>query len=1073
MKPARLSFLVFAAGLLGHSQLFAQATWVGADLANWNVPTNWSGTAPVDNATSALTFNYASGNLTSTNGLTNLTVSSLTIASTSRDNTLNGNAITLAGTLSDATGSWQYLNLPIAISGNQTFAITNGRMYLNGTLSNGTSTGAITKTGGGWLLLAGNNSFIGSSGNSVTFSGGGSGRVVLTNPAALPSGAMVRFAGGGSGELELQTDTSASACNIGSGTGNGGTVIVNRASAGTSVSHTLGYVDMSSVTLTLDKGGNVSGNAAVSFTDLRLTGGNDTNPVTLKGSADITLGSASITSNAQSKRLQLDGTSANNLITGAVTDGIPGARVSLLKAGTSIWKISGSNIYTGSTTLTGGTLSLDQATLGNATTVTIASGAFLNLNYSATNIVGALTLNGAAQADGIYDSTNASGFITGSGKLQVVTTAVHAGADASLWSVPANWTGIVPVTGGTSPLTFVSQSNRTSTNDLANLAASSVNFPVGGRDNTLNGTNLLTLAGDVSVATGNYQTINMPLAITGSRNFNIANGRLTLNGIISDGATSGAITKLGGAPLFLGGANTLTGNGGNSLVFSGTNSGTVVLTHPAALGTAGKVVRFSAGGSGTLEFQTDTSVNAYSIASGTFNGGTITANRATAGTTISHALGTLDLSSVGMTINKGGNVSGSAAVSFTELKMSGGNDYNPVTVAGNADLMIGSASITANGQSKRLQLDGTSANNTIGAITNTNNGTPGASVSLIKGNSSTWTLTGINTYTGTTAVNNGTLKAGSTQALGTNSAVTLANAANAVLDLNSYSNSIGSLTGGGTTGGNVTLGAATLAIGGDLTSPAAYSGVISGTGSLVKNGTGTLALSGHNTYTGATLVTAGTLALVGGSHAAPISVTSGATLGFTLGSPTASSSTVTFSGTTAKVSVSGTPVAATLMSASNLIGTPVLEPAIPGYVLAVEAGGTQLNLKALPANNYNAWATANDATGQAANLDHDHDGVPNGIEYFLGGPAGITTGFTALPGITTAGNTRSVTWVKAASYTGVYGSDYVVETSTTLAAGSWTPEPTPGNVTVSGNNVTYTFPAGPVKQFARLNVTGP
>ncbi len=60
MKAFKLSFLVFAASLLGQSQLFAQATWIGADLANWNVSGNWSGTAPVNGGTSDLIFNSAS-----------------------------------------------------------------------------------------------------------------------------------------------------------------------------------------------------------------------------------------------------------------------------------------------------------------------------------------------------------------------------------------------------------------------------------------------------------------------------------------------------------------------------------------------------------------------------------------------------------------------------------------------------------------------------------------------------------------------------------------------------------------------------------------------------------------------------------------------------------------------------------------------------------------------------------------------------------------------------------------------------------------------------------------------------
>jgi len=65
------------------------------------------------------------------------------------------------------------------------------------------------------------------------------------------------------------------------------------------------------------------------------------------------------------------------------------------------------------------------------------------------------------------------------------------------------------------------------------------------------------------------------------------------------------------------------------------------------------------------------------------------------------------------------------------------------------------------------------------------------------------------------------------------------------------------------------------------------------TGDLIKSGNGTLALSGTiNTYTGATTVAAGTLALIGGSQTSTITVSSGASLGFTLGSATTSSASV-------------------------------------------------------------------------------------------------------------------------------------------------------------------------------------
>jgi len=157
---------------------------------------------------------------------------------------------------------------------------------------------------------------------------------------------------------------------------------------------------------------------------------------------------------------------------------------------------------------------------------------------------------------------------------------------------------------------------------------------------------------------------------------------------------------------------------------------------------------------------------------------------------------------------------------------------------------------------------------------------------LKKAGGGTLTLSGANLYTGATTVSAGTLKAGSTAAFGTNSAVTLANTAGAVLDIAGFNNSIGSLTGGGAAGGNVKLGAATLTVGGDGTSTA-YAGVISSTGSpttsLIKTGAGTQILTGANTYTGATTVSNGTLLVNNitgsGTGTGAVTVNSGATLG--------------------------------------------------------------------------------------------------------------------------------------------------------------------------------------------------
>lgn len=121
---------------------------------------------------------------------------------------------------------------------------------------------------------------------------------------------------------------------------------------------------------------------------------------------------------------------------------------------------------------------------------------------------------------------------------------------------------------------------------------------------------------------------------------------------------------------------------------------------------------------------------------------------------------------------------------------------------------------------------------------------------LVKTGNGTLVLTNANTYTGTTTINNGVINAANASALGSKSAVTVAGGA---LKLSSNLN-IGSLAGTG----NTDLNTNTLTTGGDNSSTI-YSGVLSGTGGVTKDGTGTFTLSGNNIYSGGTTISDGTL----------------------------------------------------------------------------------------------------------------------------------------------------------------------------------------------------------------------
>ena len=106
----------------------------------------------------------------------------------------------------------------------------------------------------------------------------------------------------------------------------------------------------------------------------------------------------------------------NGTLTGTVTNAV------LLKTGAGEL-IMPMNAYAGNTTVSNGVLSIDYPNLSTNSTVTVAPGAVLDLNFTntviTTNIVAAFVLNGVSEPAGLYNSNNVSQ-ITSGGSLLVV-----------------------------------------------------------------------------------------------------------------------------------------------------------------------------------------------------------------------------------------------------------------------------------------------------------------------------------------------------------------------------------------------------------------------------------------------------------------------------------------------------------------------------------------------------------------------------------------------------------------------------------------------------------------------------
>src|SRR5262249_35021435 len=127
---------------------------------------------------------------------------------------------------------------------------------------------------------------------------------------------------------------------------------------------------------------------------------------------------------------------------------------------------------------------------------------------------------------------------------------------------------------------------------------------------------------------------------------------------------------------------------------------------------------------------------------------------------------------------------------------------------------------------------------------------------LTKAGTGTFTLSGANTYTGTTTISAGTLALSGSGSIASSSQVNVSAAAR-TFDISGTRSGATITTLNGVANSHVALGGQTLTISNGSTT---YAGIIQGTGGLTLTG-GTQTLSGANTYAGGTTINGGTLAI--------------------------------------------------------------------------------------------------------------------------------------------------------------------------------------------------------------------
>ncbi|NDD82545.1 MAG: hypothetical protein EBZ53_08305, partial [Verrucomicrobia bacterium] len=352
----------------------------------------------------------------------------------------NNNTLTLSGTYA-ATGDLWAGQGTINFSGTQTgggnLDVQNNAIINNTGTLNVTNAGKQLKVGGwggnGTVAVFNNNTngVVNQSGfGSFTIGKAGAGTYNNSGTTTVSNTALLSIGLEGNGAATSGTSTLN--VNAGTFTVTAAVPVIYLGGTGANTTNSAGVINLNGGTFAtatriskwLGTNSGTGNSATVNF-----------NGGTLRGTANnLTLLGTDLTAvNIRTNGATVDvGAGLTNTISANLLDG--GGNGGLTKTGAGTLVLSGANTYRGTTTVSGGTLTVNNNgsdTFSDTTTIQISSGAVLNLPNDVTDIVGTLVLGGQTYTSGVFDSSNSGGLIAGSGKIQVGATVV---AGYSTWA---------------------------------------------------------------------------------------------------------------------------------------------------------------------------------------------------------------------------------------------------------------------------------------------------------------------------------------------------------------------------------------------------------------------------------------------------------------------------------------------------------------------------------------------------------------------------------------------------------------------------------------------------------------
>jgi fibronectin-binding autotransporter adhesin len=494
-------------------------------------------------------------------------------------------------------------------------------------------------------------------------------------------------------------------------------------------------------------------------------------------------------------------------------------------------------------TNTGFTLTGNAITLGGNITSTGTTGTHTHTLSLGLILSGTRTVTAASTTTFVID-----GLISESGGSFGF---VKSGTGTATLSASNTFTGAVSVNQGTLSVSSIADSGTSS----ALGAGSVINI---GSGTTVAGTMVYTGA-----AASTNRAVNLAATTTGAATINSSGtGALVFTGTFTNAGTGTKVLTLGGSSADNNEIRSVLGNGSGTLSLTKANGGTWMLS---------AVNTFTGNVSINQGILSVNSIADGGVSSALGAGSVINFGNAAQTGTLSY---TGAAASTNRTINLGGAGAGSATIDAS---------------GSGALVLTGNVTNAATSGSKTITLNGSAANNDFQGIIS--DGGLGGVVAVTKGDTGTWILSGLNTFTGALSVNRATLfinsiaDSGVASAIGAGTTINLGNGAQAGT-LN-YTGSGGSINralvlastgaGGGTitnngsgalvfTGSfaNAGTGAKIFTLNGSNTGANEFQAALtdsSGVGALsfVKAGAGTWTLSGTSSFTGTVSVNQGIL----------------------------------------------------------------------------------------------------------------------------------------------------------------------------------------------------------------------